>query len=324
MPGSFRRMVSLDSSTLYAVNDPRWAALSSMAADVDIRERTAPDDVIEAVGDADAVLTNKTPVTAASIAACPHIRYIGVLATGYNIVDTEAARHAGITVCNVPAYSTSSVAQTAVSLLLALVQSVEEYAHANRGGRWSHCGDFTYRLRPWHELAGKVMGIIGFGNTGRATAAIAAALGMKILLLTSKPQSVLPHGYSKGTAEQIFRTADVVSLHCPLTPQTRNMINADTLASMKDGALLINTARGSLVDENALADALRSGHLGGAGLDVMCDEPPQADNPLLSAPRCIITPHIAWSSTEARERLFNISVDNLRAYLAGTPINVVC
>lgn len=319
----FRKLVSLDSATLYPSGDARWAELGAVAARYAVEARTAPAAVAAAIGDSDAVLTNKTPITAATIALCPNLKYIGVLATGYNIVDTAAAAAAGITVCNVPSYSTASVAQTAIALLLALVETPEEYAAANREGRWQNCPDFTYRLRPWRELSGKTMGIVGFGNTGRATAGIAAALGMTVKVFTSKAQSDLPAGYVKADMDEIFRTADVLSLHCPLTPATAGLVNAGTLAMMKPTALIINTARGPLVDEAALAAALREGRIAGAGVDVLSTEPPAPSNPLLSAPNCIVTPHIAWSSDEARARLFDITINNLKAYLAGKPANVV-
>lgn len=317
----FRRLVSLDSHTLYEVDDARWNALAPFAESVVVEERTDPQAVAAAIGDADCVLTNKTPVTAETIAACPHIKYIGVLATGYNIVDIAAARAAGITVCNVPAYSTASVAQTAITLLLSLIQTPGEYGR--KSSAWARCRDFTYRLHEWIELDGKTMGIVGFGNTGRATAAIAAALGMNINVYTSKPQEALPQGYVKVGLDEIFAGSDVVSLHCPLTADNARMVNARTLGLMRPTALLLNTARGGLVDEAALAQALNSGAIAGAGLDVLAKEPPLPDNPLLKARNCLITPHIAWSSKEARKRLFEVTLHNLQAYLAGTSQNIV-
>lgn len=323
MARKFQRLVSLDSDTLYPVKDRTWHILDEVAAKYTVCDRTPARAVALTIGNADAVLTNKTPITARTIAECPGIRYIGVLATGYNIVDTAAATAAGITVCNVPAYSTASVAQTAVSLLLALTQHVEKYGQLNRRGKWCRCEDFTYRTDRWQELAGKTMGIVGFGNTGSATAAIAAAMGMRIAVFTSKSQKQLPQGYCKVSLDELFAESDVVSLHCPLTQQTRNIVNADRLARMKREALLLNTARGPLVDEQALADALNGGIIAGAGLDVLCDEPPMADNPLIKARNCIITPHIAWSSEQARQRLFHTTIANIKAFLKGKPQNTV-
>lgn len=319
----FNRLVVTDAHTLYPADSPRWNVLATVAEQYTVLDRTPGADVARVLEGADAVLTNKVPIDGRTMAQVPTLRYIGVLATGYNIVDVAAAHAHGITVCNVPAYSTASVAQTAIALLLSLVQGIQEYAQANAAGRWAASADFSYRLSDWSELAGKSIGIVGFGHTGSATAAIAAALGMKVHVYTSKPQEALPAGYIKTALEDIFRSCDVVSLHCPLTPETANMVNAGTLGMMKPGAILINTARGPLVDEQALAAALRSGALGGAGLDVMCSEPPQADNPLFGAPNCHITPHIAWASTEARQRLMEITLSNIRNFLQGEPHNVV-
>lgn len=319
----FDRLVVLDAHTLYPAGDSRWGALADYAAEVDVYDRTAPSELAARLAGADAVLTNKVALGADTFAAYTGLRYIGVLATGFNIVDTAAARAAGIAVANVPAYSTASVAQTAIALLLAAVQRVQDYARANADGRWAACPDFSYRLGEWHELAGKTMGIVGFGNTGRATAAIAAALGMKVAVVTSKAQADLPEGYTKADLDTVFATADAVSLHCPLTPGTRLMVNAGRLASMKPSAILINTARGPLVDEDALAAALRGGRLAAAGLDVLAQEPPLPGNPLTDCPNCIVTPHIAWASSEARARLMDITIGNIRAFLGGSPVNLV-
>ena len=254
----------------------------------------------------------------------PHLKYIGVLATGYNVVDTEAARRRHIPVTNIPAYSTQSVAQMVFALLLAATNRVEHYARENREGRWSRNPDFCYWDTPLVELAGKRMGIVGLGHTGMATARIALAFGMDVTALTSKDAGSLPEGIRKAAStDELFATCDVVSLNCPLTPDTRHLANARTLALMKPGAILINTGRGPLVDEEAVAEALGAGRLGAYGADVMGTEPPAADNPLLSAPRAFITPHIAWATQEARQRLMDICRDNLGAFINGQPQNIV-
>ncbi len=318
-----RKLVCLDGATLYGAVDQAWEAFAAEGIAIVVYDRTPPGEVAARLAGADYALTNKTPITAATIAACPGLKYIGVLATGYNIVDTSAAAAAGVAITNVPAYSTSSVAQTAIALLLALAQQVETYGRLDSQGRWSACPDFHYRLSSWHELAGKTFGVVGFGNTGRATAAIAAALGMKVAVATSKDAASLPEGYRKTDVDELFATCDVVSLHCPLTPDTASMVDAGRLATMRPGAMLINTARGQLVDEQALAAALNESRIAGAGLDVLCQEPPQADNPLLSAPHCIVTPHMAWSSAEARQRLTEEAAENFHAFLRGERRNTV-
>lgn len=320
---TFDHLVVLDAYTLYPAGDSRWGGLAAFADRVDVYDRTSASELPRRIAGADAVLTNKVAIDADTIAACPNLKYIGVLATGYNIVDTTAARQAGITVTNVPAYSTASVAQTAMALLLGVVQKTQDYARLNAGKRWAQCPDFSYRSDEWHELAGKKIGIVGFGNTGSATAAIAAALGMEVLVFTSKDKSRLPQGYVKADLDHIFSTCDVVSLHCPLTTSTRLMVDAARLASMKPSAILINTARGPLVDEDALAETLKAGRIAGAGLDVLTHEPPQADNPLFACPNCHITPHIAWASAEARARLIGTTISNIEAFLGGTPCNTV-
>lgn len=313
-------LVILDAATVYPADDSRWQAFG----DVVVYDRTQVADIVDRCSGAGMVLTNKVPFDAATIAELPDLKYIGVLATGYNIIDTEAARKSGIVVTNIPAYSTMSVAQQAISLLLAITNRVADYAAADAKGAWCRCPDFSYRLADWHELAGKTFGIVGLGHTGKATAAIAAALGMKVLAYTSKSQSALPAGYAKADSlEQLFATADVLSLHCPLTPDTRGLVNDRTLALMKPTAILINTSRGPVVDEDALARALNNGTIAAAGLDVLCQEPPADDCPLIGARNCYITPHIAWASTEARERLFGIALDNVKAFEKGKPINVV-
>lgn len=308
----------------YGLNpgDLSWCEFEGMGS-VTVYDRTAPEQIAERAADADVLLTNKTPLTAATLRSLPRLRYVGVLATGYNVVDVAAAREAGIVVTNIPAYGTASVAQTVFAHLLAIAQRVEHYTGENRRGRWSRSADFCYWDFPLVELAGKRIGIVGFGNTGSATARIAAAFGMEVWAFTSKSADSLPAGVRKAELDELFRSCDVVSLHCPLTESTRGMVDAARLAVMKPTAILINTGRGPLVVERDLADALNAGTIFAAGLDVLCSEPPAADNPLLSARNCFITPHIAWATREARERLMRIAADNLRCYLDGRTVNNV-
>lgn len=308
----------------YGMNpgDLSWDALGS-CGELTVYDRTSPGQVIERAAGSEIVLTNKTILDEATIGRLPKLKYIGVLATGYNVVDTVAARRHGITVTNIPAYSTASVAQMVFALLLAVTNGVERFTADNRAGRWSSCADFCYWDTPLTELAGKTIGIVGFGNIGQAVARIALAFGMKVIVFTSKDAALLPAGVTKATLDDIFVKSDVVSLHCPLTDTTRNMINASTLALMKQSAILINTGRGPLVDEQALADALNRGTIRGAGVDVLSSEPPAADCPLLYARNCFVTPHLGWATAEARRRLMDIAVDNVKAFIAGSPVNVV-
>ena len=288
-----------------------------------IYDRTTPDEVIMRAIDADALLTNKVILGEKELAQLPQLRYIGVQATGYNVVDLEAARKYGITVTNIPAYSTASVAQMVMAHLLNITQRTGHYARQCCEGRWSINPDFCYWDTPLIELAGKQMGIVGFGRTGSAVARLAAAFGMKVTTYTSKSQEALPEGVEKLSLDDLFASSDVVSLHCPLTPDTRHLVNAQRLALMKPTAILINTARGPIVDEQAMADALNSGVLHAAGVDVLCEEPPRAGSPLFTARNCFITPHIAWATLEARTRLLQICEANLRAFIEGHPQNVV-
>ena len=288
-----------------------------------IYDRTTPEELISRAIDADALLTNKVVLGEKEFAQLPHLRYIGVQATGYNVVDVEAARRYGITVTNIPAYSTASVAQMVMAHLLNITQSVDYYARENRSGRWATNPDFCYWDTPLIELADKQMGIIGFGRTGSAVAHLAKAFGMKVAAYTSKPQEELPEGIIKMSLEELFRTSDVVSLHCPLTSTTHHLVNAERLALMKPTAILINTARGPIIDEQALADALNSERIHAAGIDVLCEEPPRQGSPLFSARNCFVTPHIAWATLEARTRLLKICEENLRAFVEGSPQNVV-
>lgn len=288
-----------------------------------VYDRTTPDQVVERAKEAEALLTNKVVLGENEFAQLPHLRYVGVQATGYNVVDVGAARRYGIIVTNIPAYSTASVAQMVMAHLLNITQSVDYYAQQNRAGRWSSNPDFCYWDNRLIELAGKQMGIVGFGRTGSAVARLAQAFGMRIVTYTSKPQDTLPDGVEKCSLDTLFATSDVVSLHCPLVPATHHLVNAERLAQMKATAILINTARGPIVDEEALAQALNSGMLYAAGVDVLCEEPPRAQSPLLKARNCFVTPHIAWATLEARTRLLQICEANLRAFIEGHPQNVV-
>jgi len=269
------------------------------------------------------VLTNKVCLRRAEIEQLPKLKYIGVLATGYNVVDIEAAREHGIIVTNVPAYSTESVAQMVFAHLLTIANRTEHYADLNRDGRWSSNTDFCYWDTELTELAGKTFGIVGLGNIGRRVAAIAQAFGMRVAAYTSKRAEDLPSGIAKLTIDELLQSADVVSLHCPLTPDTRHLINSHTLQLMKPSAVLINTGRGPLVNDQDVAEALKANRLRAYCADVLSDEPPKADNPLLSCPNAFITPHIAWATKEARTRLVSIAIGNVQAFLSARPINVV-
>ncbi len=309
----------------YGMNpgDLSWDGLRELG-EVTIYDRTSPEETVKRAAGAEALLTNKTVLDRKVIEALPELKYIGVLATGYNVVDTAAARERGVTVTNIPSYSTASVAQMVFSLLLAVTNGVEHYTADNRAGRWSRCADFCYWDAPLTELAGKKFGIVGLGNIGSAVAGIALAFGMKVLAYTSKPADKLPEGVEKASSlEALLSDSDVVTLHCPLTESTRHLINADTLALMKPSAILINTGRGPLVDEEALAAALNNGKLRGAGVDVLSCEPPEMTNPLLCARNCYTTPHLGWATVEARQRLMEIAVANVANFIAGTPVNVV-
>lgn len=308
----------------YGLNpgDLSWEGMQALG-EFTVYDRTAPGELLERAAGAEVLLTNKTVITAEDMASLPSLKYIGVLATGYNIVDIQAAKERGIIVTNIPAYSTNSVAQMVFAHILNITQRVGHYAYANRHGRWANNPDFCYWDTNLIELDGKKMGIIGLGNTGKATARIAAAFGMQVCASTSKPQSQLPEGIRKMELEDIFRECDIVSLHCPLTPETKDMVNAARLATMKPTAILINTGRGPLVNEQDLADALNKGVIAAAGIDVLSSEPPQYTNPLLTAKNCFITPHIAWATKEARERLMDIAVENLKGYINGEIVNNV-
>ena len=288
-----------------------------------VYDRTALEDIVERAGEAEIILTNKTVLSGDIIRRLTRLRYIGVLATGYNVVDVEAAGERGIPVTNVPSYGTASVAQMAFAHLLNLTQHVAHHARTVRDGRWAACPDFCYWDMPLLELAGLTLGIVGFGRIGRAVAALARAFGMKVIIHDVIVPAEMPEGCRMMELEEVFREADVLSLHCPLAPRTERLVNAERLALMKPTAFLINTSRGPLIDEPALAQVLNAGRLAGAGLDVLSAEPPAADNPLLTAKNCYITPHIAWATRSARQRLLSIAIDNVAAFVAGRPQNVV-
>ena len=287
-------------------------------------ERTSPELVVERAKDADMVLTNKVVFDRQVMEQLPKLKYIGVLATGYNVVDIAEAQRRGIVVTNIPAYSTTSVAQFAIAHLLHIANNVAAHDEAVHRGEWGTCPDFTFSVSPQMELAGKTFAIVGLGNTGRATAEIAHALGMRVAAFTSKDQSQLPIYINKvATIEQLFREADVLSLHCPLTQATKHIINKEHLSLMKPSAIILNTGRGPLIDEQALADALNEGRIYAAGIDVLTEEPPVNGSPLLTARNCHITPHIAWATLAARQRLMNIARENVVSFLLGAPKNVV-
>lgn len=307
----------------FSVNpgDMDWSPLEQYG-EVTIYDRTRPEEVAERCKGAEIVITNKVALPADTLRELKDCRFVSILATGYNIVDIAEARRLGITVSNVPGYSTQSVAQNAIALLLAITNHAGDYSRENQAGRWARCQDFCYWDHPLIELDGKRIGIIGYGNIGRAVARVAAALGMKVGVFSSKPQEQLPE-VRKMTLDEIFSECDVISLHCPLTADTAGLVNRERIAMMKREAILINTARGPLVDEQALADALNSGRIYAAGLDVLGVEPPSDDNPLLSARNCFVTPHISWATVEARKRLIAITEENVAAYCGGKPINAV-
>lgn len=305
----------------YSLNpgDLDWSPVERLG-DVTLFDRTPADKIVERTADADIVLTNKVPFSADTLRQLPRLRFICVLATGYNIIDTEAAARQGVVVANIPAYSTMSVAQMAFAHILNITNHVASYAREVADGKWTNCPDFCFWDSTLTELAGKTMGIVGLGNSGMATARIAVAMGMKVVALTSKSADTLPEGITPAPLDDVLASADVVSLHCPLTPSTRHLINAASIAKMKPSAILINTGRGPLVDEQAVADALNGGRLAAFGADVLSQEPPRGDNPLLSARNCFLTPHIAWATLEARTRLMSTATENVRQFIAGEPV----
>ena len=308
----------------YSVNpgDLSWEELEA-CGELTVYDRTNTEDIFKRTKNADAILTNKVVISSEIINKLPNLKYIGVLATGYNVVDIEAAKKRGITVTNVPAYSTNSVVQMTFAHILNLTNRVAHYAHENRKGKWSASPDFCYWDTNLGEIAGKTLGVVGLGNIGYKVACIARDFGMDVFACTSKNSADLPDGIQKVTFNGLLGISDILTLHCPLTPQTKEMINKDTLSQMKRGALLINTGRGALVNDKDVAQALCEGQLGGYGADVMTQEPPKPDNPLLSAPNAYLTPHIAWATLEARKRLVSIASANVAAFVQGSPKNVV-
>lgn len=315
------KIVVLDGYTLNP-GDLSWEALQSLG-DCTVHERSTPDEVLQRAADAEAIITNKVVLGRDQIRKLAKLRYIGVTATGYNIIDVAAARERGVTVTNVPAYGTRSVAQHTLALLLELAQHAGHHAQTVRDGAWVRSPDWCYWDRPLIELDGLTMGIVGYGRIGRAVGELAAAFGMNVMTSISSRTRELPRNVSVVELDYLFRASDVVSLHCPLTPETRHLVNAERLALMKPTAFLLNTSRGPLIDEPALAAALNAGRLAGAGLDVLSAEPPPATNPLLAAKNCIVTPHIAWATRAARSRLMEVAVANVRAFIEGKPQNVV-
>jgi len=315
------KIVVLDGFTLNP-GDLSWEGLERLG-ECTIYDRSAPEQTLQRAEDAEIILTNKTLVSRELIDKLDELRYIGVLATGYNVVDIEAARERGIPVTNVPAYGTDSVAQMVFAHLLNLTQNVGHHAQTVREGRWCSEPDFCYWDTPLVELRGLTMGIVGLGQIGRAVAKLALAFGMRLVAYDVAQSLQMPAGCEMVALEEVFRRGDVVSLHCPLVPETQKLVNERTLSLMKSTAFLINTSRGPLIDEPALAEALNAGKLAGAGLDVLSSEPPDRTNPLLKAANCRITPHIAWATRAARSRLLNIAVENVAAFLDGRAKNVV-
>lgn len=315
------KIVILDAYTANP-GDLSWGSLKEMG-EVTVYERTRREEIAGRAADADIVLTNKVVMDREMMALLPRLKYIGVLATGYNVVDIEAARERDIIVTNVPAYSTESVAQTVFAHLLTVTNRTEHYAQQNRLGRWAENRDFCYWDTELTELAGKTMGIVGLGHIGRRVAEIALAFGMQVKAMTSKKAEELPAGIQKAELQSLLASADVVSLHCPLTEGTRHLIHRETIRLMKPSAILINTGRGPLVDDEALAEALNEGRLRAYCADVVTEEPPKADHPLLHAPNAFITPHIAWATVEARKRLLQTAIGNVEAFVNGHPVNVV-
>ena len=302
--------------------DLSWEELGKLG-DLTVYDRTPEEEIVSRIGDAEIVITNKTPLTRATLDACPNIRYIAVLATGYNVVDIAAAKEKGIPVSNVPTYGTASVGQFAIAMLLEICHHVAHHSQTVHEGKWNACADWCYWDYPLIELDGKTIGIIGFGRIGQTTGKIAKAMGMKVLAYDS-----FPNESGKAIAEYVdldtlLAQSDVVALHCPLFPETQGIINKDTIAKMKDGVILLNNSRGPLIVEQDLADALNSGKIYAAGLDVVSTEPIRNDNPLLKAKNCIITPHISWAPKESRQRIMDCTVSNVRSFLDGAPTNMV-
>ena len=320
------KIVVLDGYTLNP-GDLSWDALKALGTTCTIYDRTSLTDdaeIISRIGDAEIIFTNKTPLTKKILDACPNVKYIGVLATGYNIVDVAAAKERNIPVTNIPTYGTQSVAQFAMALLLEICHHVAHHSQAVHEGRWENCPDFCFWDYPLIELAGKTMGIIGYGRIGQTTGKLAQAFGMKVIAFDSMREVGTKLGDCDFVElDELFKTSDVIALHCPLFPSTQGIICRENIAKMKDGVIILNNSRGPLVVEQDLREALDSGKVAAAGVDVVATEPIKGDNPLLGAKNCFITPHISWAPKESRDRLMNIAVDNLKAWLAGSAVNVV-
>jgi len=316
------KIVVLDGYTLNP-GDLSWAGFAGQG-ELAVYERTPADQILARIGDAEIILTNKTPLTAETLAKVPSVRYIGVLATGYNVVDVEAAGALGMTVTNIPTYGTTAVAQFTFALLLEICHHVGAHSTAVHQGDWTRSPDFCFWNHPLMELSGKTIGIIGYGRIGQETGKIAQAFGLRVLAFDSYRNPALECDTMKyADLETLYAESDIISLHCPLFESTKGMINRESLARMKDGVILLNTSRGPLIVEEDLREALESGKVSMAGLDVVSSEPIRADNPLLQAKNCILTPHIAWAPKESRARLMQIAVNNLKGFLAGVPVNVV-
>ena len=314
------KIVSLDGAALNP-GDLSWECFEQFG-EITVYPRTqSEEETVERIGDADIVLLNKVPITENILEACPTVKLICCLATGYNVVDIEAARARGIPVCNVPAYSTQAVAQFTIGLLLELCHRIGHHDRLVHEGAWEQCPNFCFWDTPQMELAGKTIGIIGYGRIGQAVGAIARALGMRVLAYSRSHRPNVDTDYVD--LDTLLAQSDVISLHCPLFPETQGLINAEAISKMKDGAILLNTSRGAVIDEQAVADALFAGKLRGAAVDVVNEEPIIGDNPLLKAPNCIITPHMAWAPIETRQRILDITVESIRGYLCGKPVNVV-
>ncbi len=315
------KIVVLDGHTLNP-GDLSWAGLERLG-DLVVHERTGASEVMERAAGADVLLTNKTPLTAGTIGSLSELKYIGVLATGCNVVDLEAARARGIPVCNAAGYSTPAVAQMVFAYILHFMNRVVDHSAGVRSGRWQASEDFCYWDYPQVELASRTLGIIGLGDIGGRVARIARGFGMTILATTRRPERPAPEGVRWAGYEDLYAASDIVSLHCPLTEETKGLIHSGSLGLMKEGAILINTGRGPLVNEGDLAEALNEGRLGGAGIDVLNEEPPRHESPLFTARNCLITPHIAWATRDSRQRLMKITESNLEAFIKGEPLKAV-
>lgn len=319
-----QRIVVLDGFTLNP-GDIDWGPVAALG-DLELHDRTEAGDIVARAQGSPVVLLNKTPLTEESLSALPDLRYVGVLATGYNVVDIKVAGKQGVVVTNIPTYGTDSVAQHVIALMLEFARGISVHSSAVRSGEWSTSPDWCFSRQPMFELTGKTLGIVGLGRIGLAVARIAAAMGMEVIaqdLYWPDDEKLAGLNVRQVKLDELFGTADVISLHCPLTAESQHLVNTQRLAQMKSNSIVINTSRGPLIDNQALAQALHSGIIAGAGLDVLDVEPPPADNPLLQAPNCVITPHIAWNAVEARRRLMQIAADNLQGFISNKPVNVV-